>query len=95
MSGIDKVVDFKDFLRPNKEIKYFSRSYNTDSRTILLRLLLKLLYEPCHFNSEKGFSSSCNFSLFQITKSPVLEFICKVFLSACFCISFLFFSYAI
>ena len=37
------------------------------------------------------YTSSCNFSLFQITKSPVLEFICKVFLSVCFCISFLFF----
>ena len=38
------------------------------------------------------YTSSCNFSLFQITKSLVLEFICKVFLSVCFCISsFLFF----
>ena len=38
------------------------------------------------------YTSSCNFSLFQITKSLVLEFICKVFLSLCFCISsFLFF----
>ena len=34
------------------------------------------------------YTSSCNFSLFQITKS---EFICKMFLSVCFCISFLFF----
>ena len=34
MSGIDKVVNFKDFLRPNKEIKYFSRSHKTDPRTI-------------------------------------------------------------
>ena len=25
VSGIDKVVNFKDFLRPNKEIKYFLR----------------------------------------------------------------------
>ena len=40
------------------------------------------------------YTSSCNFSLFQITKSPVLEFICKVFLSVCYCISFLF-SYVI
>ena len=37
------------------------------------------------------YTSSCNFSLFQITKSLVLEFICKVFLSVCYCISFLFF----
>ena len=37
------------------------------------------------------YTSTCNFSPFQITKSPVLEFICKVFLSVCFCISFLFF----
>ena len=34
ISGIDKVVNFKDILRPNKEIKYFSRSYKTDPRTI-------------------------------------------------------------
>ena len=37
------------------------------------------------------YTSTCNFSPFQITKSPVLEFICNVFLSVCFCISFLFF----
>ena len=37
------------------------------------------------------YTSSCVFSLCQITKSPVLEFICKVFLSVCYCISFLFF----
>ena len=37
------------------------------------------------------FFSTCNFSPFQITKSPVSEFICKVFLSVRFCISFLFF----
>ena len=26
MSGVDKVVNFKGFLRPNKKIKYFSRT---------------------------------------------------------------------
>ena len=26
VSGLDEVVNFKDFLRPNKEIKYFSRT---------------------------------------------------------------------
>ena len=26
LSGVDKVVNFKDFSRPNKEIKYFSRT---------------------------------------------------------------------
>ena len=26
VSGVDKVVNFKDFLRPNKEIQYFSRT---------------------------------------------------------------------
>ena len=26
VSGADKVVNFKDFLRPNKEIKYFWRT---------------------------------------------------------------------
>ena len=41
------------------------------------------------------YTSSCNFTLFQITKSPVLEFICKVFLSVCFCIYFFLFSYVI
>ena len=35
------------------------------------------------------YTSSCNFSLFRITKSPVLEFICTVFLSVCYCNSFL------
>ena len=25
-SGVDKIVNFKDFSRPNKEIKYFSRT---------------------------------------------------------------------
>ena len=34
------------------------------------------------------------FSLFQLTKSPVLELLYKVVLSVCFCISFLF-SYVI
>ena len=24
--GVDKVVNFKDFSRPNKEVKYFSRA---------------------------------------------------------------------
>ena len=26
VSGVDKVVNFKDFSRPNKEMKYFSRT---------------------------------------------------------------------
>ena len=26
VSGVDKIVNFKDFLRPNKEIQYFSRT---------------------------------------------------------------------
>ena len=26
VSSVDKVVNFKDFLRPNKEIQYFSRT---------------------------------------------------------------------
>ena len=26
VSGVDKVRNFKDFLRPNKEIQYFSRT---------------------------------------------------------------------
>lgn len=41
------------------------------------------------------YTSSCNFRLFQITKSLILEFICKVFLSVCFCISSFLFSYVI
>ena len=37
------------------------------------------------------YTSSCNFGLFQTTKSPVLEFICKGFLSVFYCFfSFLF-----
>ena len=26
VAGVDKIVNFKDFLRPNREIKYFSRT---------------------------------------------------------------------
>ena len=26
--GVDKVVNFKDFSRPNKEIKHFSKDFN-------------------------------------------------------------------
>ena len=26
VAGVDKVANFKDFLRPHKEIKYFSRT---------------------------------------------------------------------
>ena len=32
VSGVDKVVNFKDFSRPNKEIKYFSRTQIGNSR---------------------------------------------------------------
>ena len=32
VSGVDKVVNFKDFSRPNKEIKYFSRTQTGNSR---------------------------------------------------------------
>ena len=38
VSGIDKVVNFKDFSRPNKEIKYFSRTL-TNFNDFLQRLL--------------------------------------------------------
>ena len=47
--GINKVVDFKDFLRPNKEIKYFSRTL-TEFQDLLRRpLKFSRLYEPCTF----------------------------------------------
>ena len=50
----------------------------------LIECFVKLTWYVVH-------TLTCNFSPSQITKSPVLEFICKVFLSVCFCISFPFF----
>ena len=53
-------------------------------------LLLNVLGNEDNYLNVNYYTSSCNFSLFQITKSLVLEFICKAFLSVCDCISFLF-----
>ena len=52
MAGVDKVVNFKDFLRPNKEIKYFSRTLQCNwikdfSRRLLSFKTFSRLYEPC------------------------------------------------
>ena len=48
--GVDKVVNFKDVPRPNKEIKYFSRT-STDFKDFSRRLVkfktFSRLYEPC------------------------------------------------
>ena len=42
VSSLDKVANFKDFSRPNKEMKYFS-----SSRRLLKLKTLSTLYEPC------------------------------------------------
>ena len=75
-------------------------NFRKKNKSLLLNVLgnednyLNVNYLIEHFvklTSYVVYTSTCNFSPFQITKSPVLEFICKVFLSVCFCISFLFF----
>ena len=47
---VDKVVNFKDVPRPNKEIKYFSMT-STDFKDFSRRLVkfktVSRLYEPC------------------------------------------------
>ena len=53
--GINKVVNFKEFSRPNKEIKYFSRT-KTEFKDFLRRLLtykiFSRLYKPyCKYNA--------------------------------------------
>ena len=44
---LDKVVNFKDFSKPNKEIKYFSRTL-TEFKTF------SRLYEPWMCNEKKS-----------------------------------------
>ena len=48
--SVNKVLNFKDFWRPNKEIKYFSRTL-TEFKNFSIRLLqfktFSRLYEPC------------------------------------------------
>ena len=48
--GINKLLNFKDFSRPNKEIKYFSRTlteFKDFSRRLLKFKTFSRLYEPC------------------------------------------------
>ena len=47
---LDKVVNFNDFSRPNKEIKYFSKTsteFEDFSRQLLNFNTFSRLYEPC------------------------------------------------
>ena len=48
-SGVDKIVNFKDFSRPNKEIKYFSRTlteFKDFSRWLPKFKTFSRLYQP-------------------------------------------------
>ena len=52
VSGIDKVLNFKDFLRPNKQIKYFSIEDLKRIQGLFMTTWVKFktfsrLYEPC------------------------------------------------
>ena len=49
VSGVDKDVNFKDFSRPNKEIKYFLRTsteFKDFSRQLVKFKTFSRLYEP-------------------------------------------------
>ena len=49
---LDKVVNFKDFSTPNKEIKYLSRTsteFKDFSRQLLKLKTFSRLYEPCYY----------------------------------------------
>ena len=51
VSGVDKVVNFKAFSRPYKEIKYFSRTltkFKDFSRRLLKFKTFSRFYEPCN-----------------------------------------------
>ena len=54
VSGIDSVVNFKDFSRPNKEIKYFSRTL-TKFRDFSRRLDLFKIVRAMHVNATHDF----------------------------------------
>ena len=51
VSGVDKVVNFKDFSGPNTEIKYIFKGPRPNSRNFSRRLVkfkaFSRLYEPC------------------------------------------------
>ena len=50
VSGVDKVMNFKDFLRPNREIEYFSKTlteFKDFSRRLLKFKTFSRLYELC------------------------------------------------
>ena len=43
-SGIDKVVNFKDFSRPNREIKYFNQLQQLFTTTSKIQDLSKIVH---------------------------------------------------
>ena len=51
VAGIDKVVNFKDSSRPNKEIKYFSRTL-TEFKDFSTRMLNFKNFQDCTNDDE-------------------------------------------
>ena len=55
--GVDKVVNFKDFSRPNKEMRYFSRTqseFKDFSRRLVNFKIFSRLCEPCERPWQNG-----------------------------------------
>ena len=57
VSGVDKVVNFKGFLRPNKKIKYFLRTETEfkdfSRRLVKFKTFSTFSYEPCQVAPER------------------------------------------
>ena len=68
MSGVHKVVNFKDFSKPNKEIKYFSRTLTEFKElfktTTKIQNLFKIVWTMIRviIDSDNTFASESNFN---------------------------------
>ena len=51
---VNKELNFKDFSRPNKEIKYFSRNLTEFEDFSRLFKTFSRFYKPCHFHFMEG-----------------------------------------
>ena len=47
VSGIDKVENFKDFSRPNKEVKYFSKDLNRNQGLFTTTAKISDIFQDC------------------------------------------------
>ena len=47
VSGVDKVVNFKDFSRPNKEMKNFSKDFNRIQGLFKTTAKIQDLFQVC------------------------------------------------